>query len=332
MASVEGAPAHGKVAHLLPQSYKRMVSEWLEEDTPSFDYGGFVVGEDMAEARLLGKSKGVLAGVPFFDEVFKQLDCTVEWHVQEGESFEPVKHCATVRGPVRKVLLGERVALNMLARCSGIATNIKKPLSSSSHQKQQQPPPLLQPSRHTQLTTLRSAHTLSLLRRAGWPNTLAGTRKTTPGFRLVEKYGMLVGGCDPHRHDLSTMTMLKDNHIWACAGSISAAVAAAVAAGGFSVKVEVECQSFEEADEAIGAGADVVMLDNFDGEGVKVCARRLKEKWGRKALVEVSGGLTEENVESYVCDDVDVVSTSSIHQGVKHVDFSLKLTPKAKAA
>lgn len=303
MATVEGAPAHGAVAHLLPQSYKRMVAEWLEEDTPSFDYGGFVVGEDMSEAKLLGKSEGVLAGVPFFDEVFKQLDCTVEWHLKEGETFQPIKHCATVRGPVRKLLLGERVALNTLARCSGIAT--------------------------------KSARLLALLRRAGYPNILAGTRKTTPGFRLVEKYGMLVGGVDPHRQDLSTMTMLKDNHIVA-AGSITSAVRAAKAAGGFAIKVEVECQSSKEADEAIAAGADVVMLDNFSGEAVKIAAAELKEKWGkgtgdRKAfLVEVSGGLTEENVESYVCSDVDVISTSSIHQGVKHVDFSLKIVSKSK--
>lgn len=303
MVNSEGAPAHGTVAHLLPQTYKSMVAEWLEEDTPSFDYGGFVVGEEISEARLLGKSEGVLAGVPFFEEVFKQLDCAVEWHIKEGESFSPIKHCATVRGPVRKLLLGERVALNTLARCSGIAT--------------------------------KSSRLLTLLRRAGYQNTLAGTRKTTPGFRLVEKYGMLVGGCDPHRQDLSAMTMLKDNHIVA-AGSITSAVRAAKSAGGFAIKVEVECQSFEEADEAIAAGADVVMLDNFTSEGVKVAAAQLKEKWGRGAgdrrafLVEVSGGLTEENVEAYVCGDVDVISTSSIHQGVKHVDFSLKIVPKAK--
>lgn len=130
------------------------------------------------------------------------------------------------------------------------------------------------------------------------------------------------------------MTMLKDNHIVA-AGSITSAVRAAKSAGGFAIKIEVECQSFEEADEAIAAGADVVMLDNFTGEGVKVAAAQLKEKWGRGAgerkafLVEVSGGLTEENVEAYVCGDVDVISTSSIHQGVKHIDFSLKIVPKA---
>ncbi|KAK5734343.1 nicotinate-nucleotide diphosphorylase (carboxylating) [Elasticomyces elasticus] len=302
MPITSGAPAHGNPAHLLPPSWKRSVTAWLDEDTPSFDYGGFVVGDSPAEARLLAKSQGILAGVPFFDEVFTQLDCTVEWHAKEGDEVgkEAKQHVATVRGPTRCVLLGERVALNLLARCSGIAT--------------------------------KSNSLLQLLRDAGYKNTLAGTRKTTPGFRLVEKYGMLVGGCDPHRMDLSAMTMLKDNHIWACGGSIPTAVAAAKAAGGFAVKVEVECQSQEEADAAIKAGADVVMLDNFTPAGVRDASKSLKKRWrGRGFLIEVSGGLTEENVAEYVCDDIDVISSSSIHQGTKHVDFSLKVVPKEKA-
>ena len=137
---------------------------------------------------------------------------------------------------------------------------------------------------------------------------------------------MLAGGCDPHRIDLSSMTMLKDNHVKA-AGSITRAVKAAKAAGGMAIKVEVECQSEEEADEAIDAGADIVMLDNFTGEGVKVAARSLKAKWKgrREFLLEVSGGLTEANVKDFICSDVDVISTSTIHQGVPHVDFSLKI-------
>lgn len=306
MPITEGAPRHGNPAHLLPPSWRKHITLWLEEDTPSFDYGGFVVGDDPAEARLLAKSQGIVAGVPFFDEVFKQLDCTVEWQVKEGDEVgvtDKKQLCAVVRGPVRNLLLGERVALNLLARCSGIAT--------------------------------KSHEMLQLLRNAGYKNTLAGTRKTTPGFRLVEKYGMLVGGCDPHRQDLSAMTMLKDNHIWACGGSIPSAVAAAKASGGFAVKVEVECQSEEEANTAIEAGADVVMLDNFTGDGVKVASKNLKDKWGRgnqaRALIEVSGGLTAENVQDYVCDDIDVISSSSIHQGTKHVDFSLKVVPKTKS-
>lgn len=113
---------------------------------------------------------------------------------------------------------------------------------------------------------------------------------------------MLVGGADTHRMDLSTMTMLKDNHVWS-RGSITKAVKAAKAAGGFSLKIEVEVQSEAEADEAIAAGADIVMLDNFTGDGVKVAARSLRERWAgkREFLIEVSGGLTVDNAESYIC-------------------------------
>ena len=133
-------------AHLLPPSWKPQITAWLAEDTPSFDYGGYVVGEVQRTAYLLGKgdSEAVLAGVPFFTEVFNQLGCEyvlpslsvftvlaivclrcagrVEWHIKEGETFQPVKHIATVQGKARHLLLGERVALNILARCSGIAT------------------------------------------------------------------------------------------------------------------------------------------------------------------------------------------------------------------
>jgi len=264
---------HGNLEHLLPASWKSQISAWLTEDTPSFDVGGFVVGSAHRTATLWGKSSGILAGVPFFNEVFAQCGCTVEWNVKEGchvETHGGKKALATVSGPAHGLLEGERVALNILARCSGVAT--------------------------------KSRRLLLNLRSAGYKGTLAGTRKTTPGFRLVEKYGMLVGGADTHRMDLSTMTMLKDNHIWS-RGSITQAVKAAKAAGGFSLKVEVEVQSEEEADEAIAAGADVIMLDNFTGDGVKVASRSLKEKWNgkREFLLEVSGGLTEDNAESYIC-------------------------------
>ncbi|CBF82722.1 nicotinate-nucleotide diphosphorylase (carboxylating) [Aspergillus nidulans FGSC A4] len=315
------ASAHGDLRHLLPATYKRLISDWLEEDCPSFDYGGFVVGESEGEAKLLGKSEGIIAGVPFFDEVFSQLGCSVEWHHHEGSSLPANQktHVATVRGPIRKILLGERVALNILARCSGIAT--------------------------------KTSSLLQILRSHGWKGTLAGTRKTTPGFRVVEKYGILVGGADPHRHDLSSMTMLKDNHVWACANNASSstattaangeqdiaaaipkAVQAAKAVGGFATKVEVEVRSLDEANAAIEAGADVVMLDNFTSEGVRQAAKQLKEEWTAKGksrgsfLIEVSGGLNEVNALQYVCDDVDIFSTSSIHQGVGIVDFSLKVS------
>ena len=124
MPITSGAPAHGNPAHLLPPSWTAVISAWLAEDTPSFDYGGFVVGAAPATARLLAKSPGILAGVPFVDEIFKQLECKVEWLVKEGELVgqNGKQHVATVTGPTRNLLLGERVALNVVARCSGIAT------------------------------------------------------------------------------------------------------------------------------------------------------------------------------------------------------------------
>ncbi|RKF82391.1 Nicotinate-nucleotide pyrophosphorylase [Golovinomyces cichoracearum] len=264
---------HGNLADLLPLNWKNVVSSWFQEDTPSFDYGGFVVGNDERTATLYAKSNGVLAGMPFFNEIFAQADCTVRWYVEEGSWVEGGASgktaIASITGPVRKILLGERVALNTLSRCSGVATQSKK--------------------------------MLDLVHQAGYTGILAGTRKTTPGFRLVEKYGMMVGGIDGHRHDLSSMIMLKDNHIWA-KGSIKNAVQAAQKAGGFSLKVEVEVGNRADAHEAIEAGADIIMLDNFNGDELKVLAVDLKREWAgkRNFLLECSGGLTTENVASFI--------------------------------
>ncbi|KAJ2709642.1 nicotinate-nucleotide diphosphorylase (carboxylating) [Coemansia spiralis] len=285
-------------AALLPTTLARTIEAWLAEDIPSFDYGGYVVGDDEKSATLYCKSAGVLAGVPFFDEVFRQTGCTVVWSVKEGAEITVDAGnvaVAEVRGPARRLLMGERVALNILARCSGVA------------------------SRARRLRKLAHAN--------GFAGAVAGTRKTTPGFRLVEKYGMVVGGADTHRMDLSTMVMLKDNHIWAH-GSITNAVAQARAVAGFSIKIEVECQSEAEAVEAIEAGADIVMLDNFSPSALKATAISLKARCQaaqRQVLVEASGGITEDTAAEYMGPGVDIISFGTMTQGVPHVDFSLKI-------
>ncbi|KAJ3349956.1 Cullin-3 [Entophlyctis luteolus] len=283
-------------ALLNPVQVQESVALWLKEDTPSFDVGGYVVGRDQQVAVLYCKGKGVLAGVPFFNEVFRQVgDCRIEWLFEEGVELDPSKshriEVARVYGPARNLLQAERPALNMLARASGIASRCRR------------------------LNELKN--------KAAWHGVIAGTRKTTPGFRLVEKYAMLVGGIDTHRIDLSSMIMLKDNHIWAT-GSISGAVAKARSAGGFSVKIEVECQNESEADEAIGAGADVVMLDNFNGPSLSIAAKSIKERWAGKSkfLIEGSGGLTEENVGDYFSS----VPTSPIDTGLLPHRMHLILT------
>ncbi|KAJ1749588.1 nicotinate-nucleotide diphosphorylase (carboxylating) [Coemansia sp. RSA 2523] len=285
-------------ASLLPISYARTIEDWLAEDIPSFDYGGYVVGDDVKVATLYCKSPGVLAGKPFFNEVFRQTGCTVSWSFEEGVEILPNEGkvvVAEVTGPGRRILMGERVALNILARCSGIA------------------------SRARRLRTLADQNNFN--------GVVAGTRKTTPGFRLVEKYGMQVGGADTHRMDLSSMVMLKDNHIWAT-GSITRAVAEARAVAGFSIKIEVECQSETDAMEAIDAGADIVMLDNFKPEQLAVAAQSIKAKcqsFQKQVLIEASGGITEDTAAQYMGPGVDIISFGSMTQGVPHVDFSLKI-------
>lgn len=277
-------------------AWKETVRSWLFEDVPSFDVGGLVVGDEQREATLWCKQSGRLAGVPFANEVFKQCGLEVEWHIKEGAdlaaSGDEKVAVATVRGPANALLLAERTALNTLSRSSGIAT--------------------------------QSRDVLALSRKAGYKGIIAGTRKTTPGLRIVEKYAMAVGGIDMHRYDLSSMIMLKDNHVWST-GSITNAVKAAREYAGFSVKIEVECQSEEEADEAVQAGADIVMLDNFSQEGIRVAAASLKKKYGNQVLLECSGGLRADNLESFLCNDIDIYSTSWVHQGTGVIDFSLKI-------
>lgn len=241
-----------------------------------------------------------MSGVPFAQEVFNQVGVTAEWKVKEGQYIDTSKAegnkvaVAIVKGPVRKLLLSERTALNLLARASGVATQSRE------------------------ITTLA--------KEAGYKGVIAGTRKTTPGLRIVEKYSMVVGGADPHRYDLSSMVMLKDNHVWST-GSITNAVKAARRIAGFSTKIEVEVGSEEEANEAIEAGADVIMLDNFKGSELQAAALSIKQKWAGKKqfLLECSGGLTKNNIKEYLTNEIDVYSTSSIHQGVPIIDFSLKI-------
>ena len=227
---------------------------------PKWDIGGFVVGDAPHHALLLGKGEGVLAGVPFANYVFEYAGLTVEWYKPEGHiitkeaggSKEPI---AKVSGPTRNILMAERTALNILSRASGVAT---------------------------------AAHAaMDVARAHKWHGKVAGTRKTTPGFGLVEKYALLVGGADTHRMDLSAMVMLKDNHIWST-GSITESVSRARTAAGFATKIEVECTSEQDAIEAATAGADVIMLDNYKGEELKAVSGRIKKRWPH-IIIEASG-------------------------------------------
>jgi len=286
---------------LLPQTnIQPIIRSWLTEDMPTFDVGGLVVGSAHKKATLFMKSPGVFAGKPFVDAVFDILDCKVTWEdiAVEGTYIDPKGDkitLAIVEGPANLILRGERTALNTISRCSGVATSCY----------------------------LSSQKIKSLF--PDWKGAIAGTRKVTPGsFRIVEKYGLIIGGCNTHRLDLSQMTMLKDNHIWSCGGDITKAVKLARSAAGFSQKIEVECQSLEEALEAAFAGADIVMLDNYTPEELKEDAKKVKEQYPR-VMVEASGGITYDTMDQYVCDAVDIISRGDLTQGYSCLDYSLKI-------
>ncbi|MBN3292875.1 NADC pyrophosphorylase, partial [Polypterus senegalus] len=288
-------PSGLDLAHLLPPTtLTRLAQDWLAEDVTHFDPAGMCVGAGPQTATLLCKEPGsVLAGVPFFNAVFGVLGCQVDWLYPEGAELGPeqVTRVAVVHGPARNILLGERSALNCLARASGIAT--------------------------------RGRQLASVARKAAWKGSVAGTRKTTPGFRLVEKYAMLVGGVATHRCDLSSLVMLKDNHVWAC-GGIAQAVQDVRQVCGFSSKIEVECRSEDEGREAARAGADIVMLDNFTPQTLHTVARTLKQDFP-SVLIEASGGITPETLSAFFSPSVDIISLGCITQGCPVVDFSLKI-------
>lgn len=223
--------------------------------------------------------------------------CTVCFHYVDGSIISTASSShkvalATVRGPAHLVLRGERVALNALAECTSVATTASRAVAIA-----------------------KSSATGKVIK-------VAGTRKTMPGARLVQKYGMIVGGMDPHRFDLSSMVMIKDNHIKAC-GSIIDAVNKVRHVAGFTLRIDVEAQNEKDALDACEAGADIVMLDNFQLPELERVAAVLKQRWPG-VTVEASGGVNLESLKSFCVPGVDVVSFS-VNRHATGVDMSLKI-------
>ncbi|KAJ6647418.1 Nicotinate-nucleotide pyrophosphorylase [carboxylating], partial [Pseudolycoriella hygida] len=282
--------------HVLnPVVLQECARNWLKEDSPNFDLQAIVAGDQNILAKIFCKSAGVLAGVPFVNAIVKELECSVNWLFKEGE-YVDASECsievAHVTGKGHCVLLAERLILNVLSRCSGVAT--------------------------------RARRIRDKLTQFGWTGSLAGSRKTTPGFRLVEKYGLMVANVDPHRYDLGSMVMLKDNHI-TVSGSIKIAVDKVKTIAGFSTKIEVECRNIEEALEAASLSVDIIMLDNFTPDDLENTSKHIKRDFPH-ILTEASGGITEENVHRYAITTVDIISTSSLVQGYEAIDFSMKVS------
>ena len=261
----------------------------LEEDINSEDVttNSVMPHYKKGQVELICKEDGIVAGLQVFQRVFQLLDPKTEvvFDVQDGESVQKGQHMATVVGDIRVLLSGERTALNYLQRMSGIATYTNK--------------------------------VAKLLE--GTKTTLLDTRKTTPCMRIFEKYAVTVGGGSNHRYNLSDGVLLKDNHIDA-AGSVKAAVLAAKAYAPFVRKIEVETESLEQVQEALEAGADIIMLDNMTTD---MMAEAVKLIDGR-AKTECSGNITKENIEKITAIGVDYVSSGALTHSAPILDISLK--------
>jgi nicotinate-nucleotide pyrophosphorylase (carboxylating) len=274
---------------LPPAALERVVAIALEEDLASGDLTteACIAPSARAIAHARTREAIVVCGGPVFAHVFARLDpaLAVETHVAEGGRAIPGEPLWTVRGRARPILMGERTALNLVQRMCGVAT-----------------------------TTRAYVDALP----AGCCTRITDTRKTTPGLRALERYAVRVGGGHNHRNDLGAAVLIKDNHVAAC-GGVAAAIGRARAAAPHTSKIECEVDSLQQLDEAIAAGADIVLLDNMPTDRVAEAVKRTR---GR-ALLEASGGVTLERVAELARAGVDVISVGALTHSVSAADVGL---------
>ena len=249
-----------------------------------------IPADAMGHQRLIVKEEGILAGVDIAAKVFQKLDPSLKMTVfiADGSHVTPGDIAFTVEGPVRSLLIAERTMLNIMQRMSGIAT------TTANYQQK-----------------LSGLHTKVL-----------DTRKTTPGMRMLEKEAVKIGGGYNHRIGLFDMILIKDNHI-DFAGGIIPAVERARAycrEKGLDLKIEVETRNQKEIDEALKAGADRIMLDNFTVEATREAVKQI----AGRAETESSGGITIENLRQYGECGVDFISVGALTHSVKGLDMSFK--------
>ncbi len=245
-----------------------------------------------AEARIVAKSPGVVAGSRIAAEVFRRLDPSLQVEVAapDGTALEPGDLAMRVAGSARSILTAERTALNFMQRLSGVATVTR---------------------RYVQAV-------------AGTGARVIDTRKTTPGMRALEKDAVLAGGGTNHRHGLHDMVMIKDNHI-AAAGGITAAVDAVRARNDRGLAVEVETTNLEEVREALATGADRIMFDNMPPELMRQAVELVRAAGERRPETEASGGITLDTIRAAAETGVDLISVGALTHSAPALDLSLQL-------
>lgn len=271
---------------------KENILRWLKEDTPFGDVTtqNIVIDNQTSSGRLIAKEDGVICGLEVVQMVFDSIDSNESnvncvFNCQEGEFVKQGSVIGVIHGDLRTILIGERLALNLLQRMSGIASLSRKYADQVKH--------------------------LDVK--------IVDTRKTTPGLRSLEKYAVKIGGCHNHRYSLSDAVMIKDNHI-AAAGNITMAVKMVRDNIPHTMKIEVEVETLEELNEALQANTDIIMLDNMDIETMTKAVDLAKGK----AILEASGNMSLDRILDVAMTGVDIISVGSLTHSVKALDISLK--------
>ena len=274
----------------VPADLQSQVAGALAEDLGAGDLTAALIPADRrGRASVITRERAIVCGIPYVDASFGQVDpqVRIDWHITEGASVRPGQLLFKVQGRARALLTAERTALNFLQLLSGTAT---------------------------------ATHAYAALIE-GTGCRLLDTRKTLPGLRTAQKYAVKVGGGHNHRMGLFDGILIKENHIVA-AGSIADAVAAAKG-GGVSVPVEVEVETIGQLEQAIEAGADIAMLDNFSLERMREAVALVRAR-ARPLKLEASGGITAEGIRDIAETGVDFISVGSITKNVRAVDLSMR--------
>lgn len=273
-----------------------MIQQALDEDLGPGDWTTqLLIPEDTwVQAWFQAVEPLVVAGLPVVQEVFMTLASSLRFEpmVQEGESVEAGTHLLRIEGPARAVLSGERTALNFLQHLSGIATHVRSVLQQL-------------PDREVRVLD---------------------TRKTTPGLRWLEKYAVRVGGGINHRMGLFDGILIKDNHL-ALVGSVEEAVSRARKATAHLLRIQVEVQNLEEAQAAVAAGADALLLDNMAPAEIQEVVQWVRREGSRPVLLEVSGGITPEQIPQLAALGVDLISMGGLIYRASWVDIRMEVSP-----
>ena len=266
----------------------KLVTQALSEDVANGDITAELIGADVqASGRIVTREDGILCGTTFALEAFQQIDpsCHVEWAAQDGDSIAADSLVCTLSGPARALLTGERTALNFLQLLSGTATTAGQYAARVAHTKVK----------------------------------LLDTRKTVPGLRRAQKYAVTCGGCYNHRIGLFDAFLIKENHISAAGGIAEAVAAARNVAPDKPVEIEVETEA--ELEQALTAGADRIMLDNF----TLAALRDAVSLTAGRAELEASGNVTEETLVAIAETGVDFISIGALTKHVRALDLSMRI-------